>query len=52
MWSASRSHGDGPSNRIDDMIEASIDDELDLGEQFEAQRMSGETLFIPRESKE
>ena len=52
MWSASRSHGDDPSNRIDDMIEASLDAELDLGEQFEAEKMSGETLFIPRQSKE
>lgn len=36
----------------EDMIEAFIDDELDLGDQFEVQNTSGETLFMPRQAEE
>lgn len=36
----------------DDTIEAFIDDELDLEDQFEVQNMNGETLFIPRQAEE
>ena len=35
-----------------DLIEATIDDELDLGDHFEVQNTGGETLFIPRQAEE
>ena len=35
----------------EDMVEAFIDDELDLEDQFEVQNMNGETLLIPRETE-
>ncbi|KAK0515654.1 hypothetical protein JMJ35_001688 [Cladonia borealis] len=40
-----------PSNRIEDLVEAIIDDELDLEDQFEVQKRSGEALFIPNKLK-
>ena len=36
---------------IEDMIEACMDDELELDDQFEVQKTSGETLFIPRQAE-
>ena len=36
----------------EDIIEAFIDDELDLEDQFEVQNTRGETLFIPRQAEE
>ena len=60
MWSGSRDDsndllGDSITGETlvedtEDMVEAFIDDELDLEDQFDVQNTNGETLFIPRQA--
>ncbi len=44
--------GGAAAEDTEDMIEAFIDDELELEDQFEVQNTSGETLFIPLQAEE